>query len=225
MGSPPDYRHRWRDGGPVELPCGKVVCVGRNYAAHAAELNNPVPSEPLLFIKPSTALASLTPGFVVPTDRGACHFETEIALLIGKPLRRADEAEALAAIAGVTLAIDLTLRDMQERLKRAGHPWEKAKAFDGACPVGPFLRPETLPPLNDLHFSLHCDGVLRQQGRSADMITPIPALLAGISRHFTLLPGDLVLTGTPAGVGPLNAESRLRLRLEPALEIEAQVSH
>lgn len=222
------YRHLWSDGRPVGLPAGKVVCVGRNYAAHAAELDNPVPAEPLLFIKPATALTPLAPTFDIPTGHGTCHFETEIALLIGAPLSRKDgglvsETEAVAAIAGITLALDLTLREIQDELKKAGHPWEKAKAFDGACPIGPFVKADDLPHLADLRFSLHCDGNLRQQGHSADMLTPIPALLAYISQYFTLLPGDVVLTGTPAGVGALQAGNQLSLRLEPELAIETRV--
>lgn len=217
------YQHILQDS-PAPLTPGKVVCVGRNYAAHARELNNPVPAEPLLFLKPSTSLVPFGPAIVIPVDHGSVHHELEIALLIGQPLRLATEAECTAAIAGVGLALDLTLREVQDRLKTASHPWEIAKAFDGSCPVSPFLPPDALPGLTALHFALHRNGQPAQQGDTADMLTPIPALLAFMSRHFTLLPGDVVLTGTPAGVGPLEPGDHLLATLNDQLRCETIVT-
>lgn len=213
------YQHQYTDGAPFPHALGKVVCVGRNYAEHARELNNPVPSEPLLFIKPATAVVPLADPIRLPTGRGAVHYETEIALLIGAPLSGLVSAEeASAAIAGVGLALDLTLRELQEQLKTKGHPWERAKAFDGACPLSFFAPIDQAPALNDLPLQLHLNGELRQQGNSAEMITPIIALLQHIAGIFTLLPGDVVLTGTPAGVGVLQPGDQLQLGIPGLLE-------
>lgn len=139
-----NYRHRI-DGIEVGLPVGKVVCVGRNYAAHARELDNPVPSEPVLFIKPNTAIVNLADPIAIPTHLGQCHFETEMSILIAEELKAGcDELQARQAIAGVGLALDLTLRDLQQQLKDKSLPWEKAKSFDGACPVSDFVAIDTV---------------------------------------------------------------------------------
>lgn len=213
------YQHRFADGTPADLPVGKVVCVGRNYAEHARELNNPVPAEPLLFIKPSTAIVPLGDSIVLQPARGPVHYETEIALLIGSPLSGdVSEAQAGAAIAGVGLALDLTLRELQGQLKAKGHPWERAKAFDGACPLSGFVPAASVPALDNLDMRLHINGDLRQQGNSSQMITPIITLLQQIATVFTLLPGDVVITGTPAGVGVLHAGDRLDLAIPGLLE-------
>lgn len=203
------YRHNYADGRPCPEPVGKVVCVGRNYAEHARELDNPVPSEPLLFIKPTTALASMNQPVQLPTGAHIVHHELELALLLDRRLTRVGEEEAVTAIAGVGLALDLTLRDVQSRLKAAGHPWEIAKGFDGACPCSAFVRPALIADLYDLAFTLRKNGEVVQRGNSADMLFSIPRLLSEMSWHFTLLPGDVVLTGSPAGVGPLQAGDRL----------------
>lgn len=207
------YRHRFQDGGACALPAGKLVCVGRNYAAHARELGNAVPEAPILFMKPAAALCDLQQGVTIPAGRGECHHETEICILVGERLQQAGTATCRAAIAGVGLGLDLTLRDVQNELKKKGLPWELAKAFDGAAPLAPFLRPEQFPDLDDIRFTLQVNGELRQQGHSADMMTPILDLLAHISMHFSLLPGDVVMTGTPAGVAALRAGDDLRLEL------------
>lgn len=216
------YQHHWKDAIPVHLPLGKIVCVGRNYAEHAKELNNPVPEEPLLFIKPATSAVHVTRPLELPDSQGKVHFETELAVLIGKPLTNASASEAQAAILGYGLALDLTLRDLQSRLKDEGHPWERAKAFDGACPLSPFIAAERFR--NDqITFSLDINEQRQQSGDTRDMIFPIIPLLAHISRHFTLLPGDVVLTGTPKGVGPLHSGQTLTLNLEDQLSVSTKV--
>ena len=204
------------DGRPFSQPLGKIVCVGRNYAEHARELNNPVPSAPLLFIKPATSAASLEEPIADPFERGEVHFETELALLVGETLTGASPQAAARAVAGVGLALDLTLRDVQARLKEKGHPWEIAKAFDGACPLSSFVAIDTVPDWNALTFSLDIDGERRQTGHGSDMLFAVPALLAEMSQHFTLEPGDVVLTGTPAGVGPLPRDGELHFMLSLA---------
>lgn len=216
------YSHTFLDGSPCTLPVGKVVCVGRNYAAHARELGNAVPETPILFLKPSTALVPLSPSFAIPQGRGECHHETEITVLIGNTLKNASEAECRAAIAGVTLGLDLTLRDLQNVLKKNGHPWEVAKAFDGAAPLAPFMATAAFGDLVGTTFSLKVNGELRQLGNTSDMITPVLALLQYISTIFTLQPGDVVMTGTPEGVAALQSGDALVLELG-ALRAEATV--
>lgn len=208
------YQHLWADGSPVALPVGKVVCVGRNYAAHARELGNVLTETPMLFLKPATALVPLLAGFAIPSGRGECHHETEITVLIGAALSgEVTAVQAQAAIAGIGLGLDLTLRDVQNTLKQNGHPWEVAKAFDGAAPMGPFSAPEQFPDLTNIRFLLSVNDQPRQAGYSADMITGIVPLLQFIATIFTLLPGDLVMTGTPEGVAALHRGDALTLAL------------
>ncbi|PCM45114.1 fumarylacetoacetate hydrolase family protein [Marinobacter sp. ANT_B65] len=216
------YQHYWKDGTPVHLPLGKIVCVGRNYAEHAKELNNPVPAEPLLFIKPATAAVHVTRPLELQANKGQTHFETELAVLIGKPLTNASSSEARDAILGYGLALDLTFRDLQSRLKEKGHPWELAKAFDGSCPLSPFVAADHFPG-DHITFSMDINGQRQQSGDTRDMIFPIIPLLTHISSHFTLLPGDVVLTGTPKGVGPLSSGQTLSLELEDLLSVSTKV--
>lgn len=196
------------NGQPFTAPLGKIVCVGRNYAAHAQELNNPLPSAPLLFIKPASAAVPLQQPVSLPRNRGSVHHELELAVLIGAPLSNT-KAEAVApAIAGIGLALDLTLRDVQDQLKREGHPWERAKAFDGAYPVSEFVSCSGLD-LQQLTVQLWRNGQLQQDGFTSQMLFPVTALIAEISQNFSLQPGDIVSTGTPAGVGPLQSGDAL----------------
>ncbi len=208
---------------PQSLPVGKIVCVGRNYAEHARELNNPVPSEPVLFIKPATALVNLEQQVSIPVNFGACHFETEMAVLIAEPLSSCNEPQAASAIAGVAVALDLTLRELQSSLKEKRLPWEKAKAFDGACPISTFVSLNNIEDLHCQQIRLRQNGNLEQDGNSADMLTPVLPLLVYISQFFTLSPGDIVLTGTPAGVGPLVPGDRLEISLGEIISVETEV--
>lgn len=217
-------QHRFNNGQSLAAAPGKVVCVGRNYADHAKELDNPVPSQPLLFIKPATALAPLDAPIALPRSEGDCHHELEVALLIGAPLCRAAPQECLAAVAGYGLALDLTLRELQSELKAKGHPWERAKAFDGACPVSSFVPRDTVGNWQALEFQLHRNGQLQQHGHCADMLFPIEQLLSEISYSFSLQPGDVVLTGTPAGVGPLKPGDKLDCQLGDYLNVSTVVA-
>ncbi|MCC8987786.1 MAG: fumarylacetoacetate hydrolase family protein [Candidatus Contendobacter sp.] len=207
------YQHRYLDGSPLALPVGKVVCIGRNYLDHIRELNNAVPETPILFMKPATALANLDTPIRLPAGRGECHHEVELAVLVGRELRNANAEMARVAVAGYGIGLDLTLRDLQNDLKKKGHPWETAKAFDGACPLSPFLKPDALPEPQATDLALQVNGVWRQQGNTRLMMIGLFDLMAYMSTHFTLQPGDVVLTGTPAGVGPLHAGDTLLLRL------------
>lgn len=208
------YQHQYQDGTNIHYPMGKVVCVGRNYAEHAKELNNPVPDEPLLFIKPGSSVVCPVNGFNIPQDRGAVHFEIEIAVLIGKPLsKRPNEEEVLDAISGYAPALDLTLRDVQDELKKKGWPWEVAKSFDGACVLAPFVSSDAVSDTDNIQVRLTVNGEVRQQGNSSEMMHAIVPLIQHIAGQFSLQPGDVVLTGTPAGVGPLQSGDQLIMEL------------
>ena len=217
------YQHTDEHAQPINLPAGKVVCVGRNYLMHIQELNNAVPDKPLLFIKPSTSLVKLSDAIYIPSDKGSCHNEVELAILINQPLKNASEAQAEQAIYGYGLALDLTLRDLQDDLKRQGHPWERAKAFDGSCPVSYFVPKARIADHQNVSFRLQVNGHTRQHGNSKDMLVAINALISEISHTFTLLPGDIVLTGTPKGVGPLYAGDRLEVSLDGIFSIATEV--
>lgn len=217
------YQHQdWR-GQPISLPLGKVVCIGQNYQDHIAEMQSKTAPEALFFIKPATALVPLAPAFRIPAGRGEVHNELELAVLIAKPLKNADFSEVNEAIWGYGLALDLTLREVQAKLKQLGRPWEIAKGFDGACPMSPLIPKAQVQHPQQLDFSLQVNSELRQQGNSANMIRGITQLISEMSQHFTLLPGDLVLTGTPAGVGPLQAGDTLTLTLADLLKIASRV--
>lgn len=208
------YQHRYIDGTRIHYPVGKVVCVGRNYAEHAKELNNPIPTEPLLFIKPSSCVVSAEGGFSIPEDRGAVHYEIEIAVLIGKPLsRQPNEEETLDAITGFAPALDLTLRDVQDRLKEKSWPWEVAKSFDGACVLAPFISGFSVKDTADIDVRLTINGEVRQESNSREMLYPIIPLIQHMAGQFALQPGDVVLTGTPAGVGPLQEGDELVMEI------------
>lgn len=214
-----NYQHTFLDGTPCRLPTGKVVCVGLNYAAHVREMDSQPTGEPLLFIKPATAVTALAAPLDIPSGLGAVHFETELAVLIGKALSHAPETAIVPAIAGFGVALDLTLRDLQKQLRAAGHPWDKAKGWDGACPLSPFIRPGEIGDLQDVTLQLRQNGILKQDGNTAQMLTPIVPLIAYMSRFFTLLPGDVVLTGTPEGVGPLTPGDSLQISLGHTLDL------
>lgn len=219
------FQHRWHDGEAIELTTKKVVCAGLNYALHVKEMNSKAPdTEPVLFIKPATALQDLHAQLCIPKDRGAVHHELEIALLIGRRLSQCSAAEAVGAVSGLGLALDLTLRDLQTELKKAGRPWEKAKGFDGACAISHFVPISQCPPLDNIDIALSVNDSPRQQGNSRDMLFPIPSLLCAISEYFTLEPGDIVLTGTPEGVGPLSGSDQLSMSLGQVLQFTTRVA-
>ena len=212
------YQHRFLDGSTCDLPAGKVVCVGLNYAAHIKEMASQKSAEPMLFIKPASALTRLAEPLLIPQDLGSVHFETEMAILIGQELSQCSEKEVLPAIAGIGIALDLTLRDLQKQLREAGHPWEKAKGWDGACPISAFLKPDKITDLQNVRLILQKNGDLQQDGNTSQMLTPVVPLITHMSRFFTLQPGDVVLTGTPEGVGPLQPGDNITVNLHGLLE-------
>lgn len=192
----------------------KVVCVGRNYADHAAELGNEVPKEPLLFLKPSTSVIGPRDAIRLPIFSKQVEHEAELAVVIGAPgARRADRAAAERAIFGYTCANDVTARDLQ----RSDGQWTRAKGFDSFCPIGPWIT--TGLDVSDLEIRCEVgrnpeEMEVRQLGRTKDMVFDVPGLVSYISHVMTLLPGDVVLTGTPAGVSPLVEGDTVTVRIE-----------
>ena len=194
---------------------GKVVCVGRNYAAHAAELGNDVPTTPILFMKPASSVVSIRSDVVRPNPDlfGDTHYEAELCIQLSADLSMATIEQAKQAIGGVTLGLDLTLRDLQSKLKEKGHPWERAKCFDGACVLADWLDPQAFGDFSQVNYQLTINDELKQDGDSALMLFAVYELLAEISHAFSLQAGDVIMTGTPSGVGVLKAGDQLKLKL------------
>lgn len=193
----------------------KIICVGRNYADHARELGNAVPDQAILFIKPPSSLAPLEQGIRWNTDLGSCHYECELSLRIDRPLKNVSSPEqALAAIGAVTLGLDLTLRDLQDKLKSKGNPWERCKAFDGACLLGDWVDASEIEDWQHAQYKFEINDELRQSGDSAHMIFKIADLIMEISQIFSLEPGDVIMTGTPAGVAALKSGDQLKMTLQ-----------
>lgn len=208
-----------------ELVCvapSKIVCIGRNYAEHARELGNEVPAEPTLFFKPPSSLIAHRGTIVRPRAHSEMvHHEGELGVVVGARLERATLDEAAAAIWGLVPANDVTARDLQ----RTDRTWARAKGFDTFCPVGPAVRlAAAAPPIEDLRIRVEVDGEVRQDGACSDMIFPVASCLAYASRFFTLEPGDLVLTGTPDGVGPLHEGETVCVEIEGVGRLENLVS-
>ncbi len=176
---------------------GKIVCVGRNYRAHAAELGNDVPREPLLFLKPPSSIIHDLEKIVLPEASKQVEYEGEIGIVVGRRLKNASEDESRFAVASVIAINDVTARDLQ----KSDGQWTRAKGFDSFCPVGAPIEPPQ--DLSTLTVTTRVNGVVRQSGTASDMVFPIPFLLSYISRIMTLEPGDYVATGTPSGVGAL----------------------
>ncbi|MDF1780739.1 MAG: fumarylacetoacetate hydrolase family protein [Alcanivoracaceae bacterium] len=218
------YQHCWVDGSAIDLPVGKVVCVGRNYAAHAKELGNEVPDAPILFIKPASSIVPMNTPLALPQGQGEVHHEVEIALLVSERMRNVDAKTAPWKIAGYGIGLDLTLRDLQSELKAKGHPWERAKSFDGACPLSGFVDARGISGKQPLNISLAVNGAMRQQGSTTQMLFPIFELIAQMSEIFTLEPGDVVLTGTPSGVAALHSGDVFHAKLGNALTVEGSVA-
>jgi 2-keto-4-pentenoate hydratase/2-oxohepta-3-ene-1,7-dioic acid hydratase in catechol pathway len=199
------------------LQPSKIVCVGRNYAAHARELGNEVPREPLLFLKPPSAIVTDGQYIVLPPESRQVEFEGEIGVVIGHQLRRASQAEAAAAVAALVAVNDVTARDLQ----RSDSQWTRAKGFDTFCPVSQVG--DAPSDLTAIELVTRVNGEVRQHASSAEMIFPIPFLLSYISQVMTLLPGDLVATGTPAGVGPLSPGDEVEVEICGRLRVRNPV--
>lgn len=180
----------------------KIICVGRNYRAHAKELNNPIPKLPLIFMKPASALLVNNKPFYYPAFTQDLHYEAEIVLKICKNGRHIAGEFAHSYYDQIALGIDFTARDVQRTLKEKGHPWELAKAFDHSAVVSPFLKSSDYDPAQ-IQFQLKKNGNIVQSGNTSDLIFPFDYLISFISQYFLLQVGDYIFTGTPAGVGPV----------------------
>lgn len=202
---------------------GKVLCVGRNYEEHAKELGNEVPDFPLFFMKPSSNLTWSGAEIEVPPYSDDMNYETELVLLIGKDIKNVTPAEAEEAIIGYATGLDMTLRDQQNILKGKGHPWEKAKCFDNAAVVSEFILKEDFTLSLDAKIVLHVNGELRQNGPLNDMIFKPAQIVSEISKMMTIEKGDLVFTGTPAGVGRVTSGDKLEGFVEGIPVVQATV--
>ncbi|MFJ3488662.1 fumarylacetoacetate hydrolase family protein [Leifsonia aquatica] len=189
------------------IPRSKVVAVGKNYREHAAEMGGEAPEEPLLFLKPNTSVIGLGDAILLPPQSSQVEYEGELAVVIGKIARNVPEAKAHEHIFGYTVANDVTARDLQ---KKDGQ-WTRAKGFDTFCPLGPVIETELDP---EAFLRTRVNGELKQEARLSEMVHDIPSIIAYASSVFTLLPGDVILTGTPAGVGPLVAGDTVEVEVE-----------
>jgi len=188
----------------------KIICIGRNYADHAKELNNPVPANPVFFMKPDTAVLKPGEPFYLPEFSNDIHHELEVVLKISKAGKHIAEDFASNYYQEIGLGIDFTARDLQEVCKSKGLPWEIAKAFDGSAPLGKFVSKQTLADLSAITFQLEVNGSVRQQGNTKDLLFSFDKIIAYVSRYITLKTGDLIFTGTPAGVAAVKIGDRLK---------------
>ncbi|MBW6459028.1 MAG: fumarylacetoacetate hydrolase family protein [Bacteroidales bacterium] len=203
----------------------KIICIGRNYVEHAKELKNPLPKNPVFFLKPETALLTDNQPFPYPSFSRDVHYETELVLKISQTGKSIPESVACDYFDRIGLGIDFTARDLQQKCKEKGLPWEIAKGFDHSAPVSKvFLAKSSFPDLNNIRFHLLLNGKKVQEGNARDMIFSFETIIAYISKFITLTPGDLIFTGTPAGVGPVKAGDRLEGYIEDKPMISCQVT-
>lgn len=191
---------------------GKLICVGKNYARHAAEMNSDVPEQPVLFLKPSTALVGQGGKILLPSISNEVHHELELVVAIGRGGKNIGEREALNHVDGYAIGLDMTARDLQADAKRRGHPWSVAKGFDTFAPLGALVRAHEVPDPQKLTLELRVNGELRQTVDTRDMVFSVAQLIAYSSSIFTLMPGDLIFTGTAEGVGPVVDGDRLQAK-------------
>lgn len=197
-----------------DIPVGKIVCIGRNYAEHIKELGNQTPDKPVIFIKPASALVNSGGTVVIPEHSDDCHHEIELAVLIGKVAKDVAVDMALDHVSGYAVALDLTLRDVQSTQKSKGLPWEIAKAFDTSCPLSDFVSASEIADPQNLQLKLTVSGEVRQDGNTRHMMRSVAELIAAASSYFTLEEGDILLTGTPSGVGRIVSGDLLEASIE-----------
>ena len=188
----------------------KLICIGRNYTEHIKELKNEKPTDPVVFLKPDTSILLKKQPFFIPDFSDDVHHEVEVLVKINKVGKHIDKKFAHKYYDEIGLGIDFTARDLQSQLKVKGLPWEKAKAFDGAAVVGKWLPKSSFENVDDINFSLHKNGALVQDGNTNLMLWKIDELIEYVSKYFTLKIGDIIFTGTPAGVGKVVANDKLK---------------
>lgn len=201
----------------------KIVAVGLNYSEHIAEMHSKRAEEPVIFMKPNSSLCRIYEPIAIPTEYGSVHHEIELAVLIGKAGFEITEAQAMEHVVGYGIALDLTLRDVQKKAKDRGHPWAIAKGFKNSCPVSDFFPAEQIEDPQNLELKLIVNGQLRQQGNTRQMLFKIPELIAYISKFFPLEEGDILLTGTPSGVGPLQPGDVLEAEIESIANVQTKI--
>jgi 2-keto-4-pentenoate hydratase/2-oxohepta-3-ene-1,7-dioic acid hydratase in catechol pathway len=192
----------------------KIICIGLNYREHAMEIGRPLPEEPVVFLKPDSAILKNNKPFFLPGFSALIHYEVEIVVKISKLGKGISAKYAYRYYDEVTLGIDITARDIQNRNSASGLPWELSKCFDGAAPIGRFVPVSSVRDMNNINFHLEINDRIVQQGNTSDMIFSINEIIAYISKFFTLKTGDLIFTGTPSGVGPLKKNDNLVAYLE-----------
>ena len=192
----------------------KIICIGRNYIDHAKELNNPVPKKPVFFMKPDTALVKSNKPFFYPDFSDDVHYECEIVVHINRVGKNIATKFAHRYYDEIGIGIDFTARDLQAECKKKGLPWEIAKAFDNSAPISPFISKSKFADINNINFELTKNGETVQQGNTGDMLFKIDELISYLSQFMTLKMGDLLFTGTPAGVGPVKIGDRLTASIE-----------
>lgn len=201
----------------------KIICVGRNYAAHAAELKNEIPEEPVIFLKPDSAILPKRQPFFYPDFSQDIHFEAELVIRINRLGKNIAEKFAHKYYHEVSLGIDFTARDLQQKLKEKGLPWERAKAFDGSAPVGQFIDLKSLEDSKNIHFRLLINKKERQLGETKNMLFSVNQLISNISSFITLKIGDLIFTGTPQGVGPIKIGDHLEGFIEEQKVLDIKI--
>ena len=212
----------FRDGF-YELRPSKIVCLGRNYAEHAKELGHEVPEEPVIFLKPPSALIGPNQAIILPRKSEHVDHEVELAVIIGKRAKGVRAEKAMDYVLGYTILLDITARDLQWEAKRKGLPWTVAKGFDTFAPVGPRIVDKRELRIDDLEIGLKVNGEVRQLARTSEMIFKVPEIIEYVSGIMTLEPGDIIATGTPAGVGPLRHGDKVEAWIEGIGKLEEDV--
>jgi 2-keto-4-pentenoate hydratase/2-oxohepta-3-ene-1,7-dioic acid hydratase in catechol pathway len=206
------------------IPVPKILCIGRNYAEHAKEMKAEIPSAPVFFLKPSTALVADGGVVKIPPISKDMHHEVELTVLIGKGGAHIPESDARAHVAGFGVGLDMTLRDVQSEAKKKGLPWALAKGFDTSAPVSAFVPADRVPSVPALALELTVNGQIRQRGALSDLLFPVEKLIAYLSQYMSLEAGDIIYTGTPEGVAQVVPGDRMEARLLSGTATLAQVT-
>lgn len=196
----------------TELTVENIFCIGRNYSEHAKELNNPVPTTPMVFIKPTSSICYSGDNLIIPANSNRVDHEVEVVMVVGVGGKNISEADAHKHITHVGVGLDFTARDLQDKAKEKGHPWSVAKGFDTFAAIGHFEKLESLS--ENIHLELKVNGEIRQKGHTGEMIFSLATIVSFLSGIFTLSPGDIIFTGTPAGVGPLKVGDKIEAKIQ-----------
>jgi 2-keto-4-pentenoate hydratase/2-oxohepta-3-ene-1,7-dioic acid hydratase in catechol pathway len=202
---------------------GTIYCIGRNYAEHAKELGNEVPTEPVVFIKPPNSYTSSGSKVAIPNYSELMHHEVEVVFVLGKDTMGVSPSESLEYVDGVAVGIDFTLRDVQNKIKEKGLPWSMAKSFMGSAPISPIVDIKDISNVDDIEFQIAKNGITTQKGNTKNMINDIRQIIAHISKVFGLRKGDCIFTGTPKGVGPVEPGDKLIATLANKVKLEIEI--